>query len=233
MSPFYKYSLLAFACLGLAAGLVACTKRKPSPESQPAPDFKSLQEETATYKMEVKYPVSASGAVNAVLESFAKGQVDEFKKVAGEVSFGAKNELNISYKVQAFSPEITGYKFEVESYTGGAHPNTDIFTKTFNLKTGKELALTEIFKPDSDYLSAVSKAAIAQLKSKMQDPDPKWIERGAGPSAENYSRFILKEKEIVFFFDAYQVAPYAQGPQEVSLPYSDLKDFLQTAFVKN
>ena len=233
MSPFYKYSLLAFAFLGLVAGIMACTKRKPSPESKPAPDFKALQEETTTYKMDVKYPMTAHAALNAVLESFAKGQVDEFKKVAGEVSFGAKNELNISYTPFDFSPEIKGFKFDVESYTGGAHPNMDIFTKTFDLKTGKELTLAEIFKPDSNYLSAVSKASIAQLKAKMQDPDPKWIERGAGSSAENYSRFILKEKEIVFYFNAYQVAPYSQGPQEAALPYSDLKDFLQAPFLKN
>jgi len=209
-----------------------CARKAPPPETRPAADFKTIQEETAAYKISVKYPVTGNPAVNAALEEFVKGQVDDFKKGAGESSFGMKNELKISYEVFSFSDSIRSFKFDVMSYTGGAHPNTAIVTKTYDLQSGKEIGLNEIFNPNSDYLKTVSKIASADLIGKIKNTDAKWVQKGAGPAPENYARFVLSENEIVFFFDPYQVAPYSEGPQEAKIPYSALKGLLQPSFEK-
>src|SRR4030095_12951071 len=200
----YKLVFLFLAASFALGGLAACPKKRPPPESRPAADSKTIQEETAAFKLDVKYPVTANSTVNAALEDFVKKEVEEFKKTGGETSFGMKNELNISYTPLSFSDSIKSFKFDLMSYTGGAHPNTAIVTKTFDLKTSKELLLADVFKPESDYLNAVSKAAIDQLKGKIQNTDPKWIQKGAGPALENFQKFALSEKEILFFFDPYQ-----------------------------
>ena len=58
--------------------------------------------------------------------------------------------------------------------------------------------------------------------------DDDWIERGAGPEAENYTSWTIGKKGLGIIFDAYQVAAYAAGPQHVLVPYSALKDLMKT-----
>ena len=41
---------------------------------------------------------------------------------------------------------------------------------------------------------------------------------GALPKPENYQTFVVGADSVTFIFQEYQVAPYAAGPQEVSLP---------------
>ena len=50
------------------------------------------------------------------------------------------------------------------------------------------------------------------------------IQSGAAPLAKNYQSWILTKKGLGITFDAYQVGPYAAGPQFVMVPYAALKD---------
>jgi hypothetical protein len=52
--------------------------------------------------------------------------------------------------------------------------------------------------------------------------DPSWIEEGAGPNGDNFARWALVEEGLILFFDPYQVAPYAAGPQVVTIPRAAL-----------
>jgi hypothetical protein len=73
---------------------------------------------------------------------------------------------------------------------------------------------------------------MADLKkqSKAKDdmlPDDE-IQSGAGPSAKNYRSWKITRKGLGVNFDAYQVGPYAAGPQYVLVPYANLKDMINT-----
>jgi hypothetical protein len=57
--------------------------------------------------------------------------------------------------------------------------------------------------------------------------DDDWIQRGAGPDAENYGSWTIGKKGLGIIFDSYQVAAYAAGPQHVLVPYSALKDLIK------
>jgi hypothetical protein len=50
--------------------------------------------------------------------------------------------------------------------------------------------------------------------------------RGAGPLEKNFSVFNITKDGLLITFTTYQVASYADGPQEVFIPYRELKDYL-------
>jgi hypothetical protein len=52
------------------------------------------------------------------------------------------------------------------------------------------------------------------------------IQNGAAPNAKNYQNWTITRKGLGINFDAYQVGPYAAGPQYVLVPYSSLKDLI-------
>jgi hypothetical protein len=54
--------------------------------------------------------------------------------------------------------------------------------------------------------------------------DPSWIQEGAGPRTDNFARWALVEEGLTIFFDPYQVAPWAAGPQAVTIPRAALAE---------
>ena len=54
------------------------------------------------------------------------------------------------------------------------------------------------------------------------------IESGAGATAGNYENWTITKKGLGIIFDAYQVGPYAAGPQYVLVPYPALKEMIDS-----
>ena len=141
--------------------------------------------------------------------------------------------LDINYNTMVATDDLISFDFIVSIYTGGAHPNHYEMTLNYNLKDGNKLALSDLFKSKSNYLKKISDYCIAELKKPKGDPDnqiepdPEWVERGAGPNEDNYGNWNISKKGLVITFDPYQVAPYVVGPQVVVVPYSVLKDLVR------
>ncbi|MEJ7712580.1 MAG: RsiV family protein [Pyrinomonadaceae bacterium] len=58
--------------------------------------------------------------------------------------------------------------------------------------------------------------------------DNEWIERGAGPQAENYKSWSLTRSGLLMTFDPYSVASYAEGTKEVIIPFAALKNLINS-----
>ncbi|MBV9959093.1 MAG: DUF3298 domain-containing protein, partial [Acidobacteria bacterium] len=91
------------------------------------------------------------------------------------------------------------------------------------------LRLADLFKPGANYLEAISRYSVSDLKKRLgpEGVDDEWIQNGAGPDAGNYQGWNISKKGLAITFDPYQVASYAAGPQRVVIPYSVLKDIIK------
>ena len=202
---------------------------------------KEIKEENKKqkYSIKVEYP-ELSGATNTNVDKFNQEvkklvtkEISAFKQ--GEEESGSDepnvesetgSDLQIWFNVVLATNDLVSVLFDVSNYSqGAAHPNGYSLVLNFDLKSGKTLNLSDLFSPKSDYLNAISRVAISDLKKQSgQDADSEWIERGAGPESENYNSWNISKKGLAITFDPYQVASYAEGPKHVVIPYSVLKD---------
>lgn len=139
------------------------------------------------------------------------------------------SSLNVGYTVILAQDDLISIKFDVGSYyQGAAHPNSYSDVINFDLKNGKQLKLSDLFKPGSKYLQAVADYAIADLKKQGKDKGltDEEIQNGAAPQAKNYQSWNITRKGLNVTFDSYQVGPYAAGPQFVMVPYANLKEVI-------
>jgi hypothetical protein len=143
----------------------------------------------------------------------------------------SSSDLHIGYNIELAKDDLISVMLDVGSYSAGAaHPNSYSEVVNFDLKNGKLLNLSDLFRPGSKHLQIIAAYCIADLKKqgkqKGEDSmlDDDWIQRGAGPDAENYGSWTIGKQGLGIIFDAYQVAAYAAGPQHVFVPYSALKD---------
>ncbi len=136
---------------------------------------------------------------------------------------GMTNTLGVGYNVEWATENVVSISFLVSEFTGGAHGNYYTDTLNFDLKTGKEIKMSDLFQPGSKYLKKLSDYSIADLKTRLGEmSDDEWIKTGAGEKAENFGSWNLTKKGLMINFDPYQVAAYAAGPQTVIIPYAEL-----------
>ena len=115
------------------------------------------------------------------------------------------------------------------SYTGGAHPNTWTLGWNYDLETG-EFFSTELLGEGTELQDAVTSEIIRQAQIPMED--------GYVPVEmywEDYEEIIANwpcyavtfhDDGMDVVFSAYELAPYAAGPQEFHLSYEFLKPYL-------
>ncbi|HEX5887437.1 MAG TPA: DUF3298 domain-containing protein [Pyrinomonadaceae bacterium] len=197
------------------------------------------------YEIAAQYP-QLSGGSNPNFEKFnqlVRGSV--MKKVSGfkkdmapeegeeprpEGSMGS--DLSIAYKVALAQDDLISIQFDVGSYyQGAAHPNSYTEVINYDLKNGKQLKLSDLFKPGAKYLQPIASYCIADLKKqrateKGQALTDSEIDTGAAPTAKNYESWTITRQGLGINFDAYQVGPYAAGPQFVMVPYAVVKDVI-------
>jgi len=194
------------------------------------------------YEIDARYPQLTGGSnpnfekFNSVVRAPVLKEVAGFKKAMApeegeeprpEGSMGS--DLNVSYDVALAQDDLISVGFSIGSYyQGAAHPNTVSDAVNYDLKNGKQLKLADLFKPGAKYLQEIANYCIADLKKQGKDKGllDEEIQNGAAPNAKNYRSWTITKKGLGISFDAYQVGPYAAGPQYVLVPYSALKDVI-------
>lgn len=109
---------------------------------------------------------------------------------------------------------------------GGAHPFAAYNGAVYDMKTGKALALTDLLNGDQKAIDQIiSDGFTAQMKANpeafYEDAETILAESIAN---KNYG-YYLTEKGLTFFFQQYEIAPYAAGVQEYTLPFSQTEAF--------
>jgi len=194
------------------------------------------------YEIDARYPQLTGGSnpnfekFNSVVRAPVLKEVAGFKKAMApeegeeprpEGSMGS--DLNVSYDVALAQDDLISVGYSIGSYyQGAAHPNTVSDAVNYDLKNGKPLKLADLFKPGAKYLQVIADYCIADLKKQGKEKGllDEEIQNGAAPNAKNYRSWTITKKGLGISFDAYQVGPYAAGPQYVLVPYSSLKDLI-------
>jgi hypothetical protein len=164
-------------------------------------------------------------AFNQRLNALVTKEVDTFRQsflqnTAPTVNNGSS--LNVTYTLVSQINDLWSFKFDFSFYSdGAAHPGLYSITVNYDLGQGRELALSDLFLPNSNFLEVISNSCIAEL-SKQPFFDGSFSE-GAQPTSENYRIWNISPDGLMITFDEYQVAPYAAGPQEVTVPFGELQ----------
>jgi hypothetical protein len=182
-----------------------------------------------------KFNKEVSGFVNKEINEWrGEAGVEPDEEVSGEdATIG--DDLNIRYDVRHATNELVSIEFWVSTYEhGAAHPNSYSKVINFDLKQGRLLELSDLFQPNANYLEAIATHSINDLKKRnkeagedamLTDED---IDEGASAKADNYRSWNITSKGLLITFDAYQVGPYAAGPQWALVPYAALKEIIRT-----
>lgn len=240
---FALFFLLACGTLAVPATPTIAPTSTSAPTATAVPLYQQVTISTGNYSESGKSPdykiaaqiptITNSNDPRAVafideMNNFINKLADDFKTKLAQnplTPITAASYLDVRYQLVSSPGNILSIKFATEGYfAGAAHPYHLMYSFNYDLEQGKDVSFSSLFLPGADYLGAISKYCVAQLGTR--DIDFKDFTQGADPTPDNYKNWNITPDGLIITFDEYQVAPYAAGPQVVTIPYSELKSLI-------
>lgn len=133
-------------------------------------------------------------------------------------SYGAYMEYKITYNENChLSLYIDKYEF-----TGGAHGSTIRTSDSWDLCMGMHLSLHNIINPYTNHRQLIIDEILRQAENNYKQNQGIYFEDYQALIIKNFDEnsFYLTPKGITFYYQQYDIAPYATGIVEFTIPYS-------------
>lgn len=162
----------------------------------------------------------------ASIESLAKGFVKEFEDLAAE------NEdmplmgwdYDGSGDTLLISPKVISIYYQVYSFTGGAHGNSNITYLNFNAQTGDLLKLTDMVS-DTTALKKIAELKFEKTQKEFaKDNDFEYDRTSYFWEKPFYlpANIAVTKTGLLFMYNPYEAAAYALGPISFDLTWQEL-----------
>lgn len=180
--------------------------------------------------------------LNALLDNYSQqmGQksIDEMAKIFLNDYDDARNEfsdyaipweINNTISIIYNTNSIVSFQSKFYHYTGGAHGNSGVYFANFDSRVGKILVLSDLLISGYEKeLNNVAEEIFRKDKELSQEANLEeegyWFEGNKFSLNDNFG---IKSDGLVFFFNSYEIAPYAMGPTELIIPYKAIKNLVK------
>ena len=129
--------------------------------------------------------------------------------------------------------KILSIEFFEYVFEGGAHPSTTYTLMMLNPSDAKEISLEEILIPGSyDPLHKLCEKHLRinrniSTEQNLED-EGFWLEKGKLPLPENIA---LTSHGLRLLYNSYEIAPYAMGQSDFTIPYDELTKILKPEYL--
>lgn len=205
--------------------------------------IKTIQEasETEELILDLQYPQIqglANAQVQEELNSFFKAKAEDARsqglRNAEDLrefrasGYGSPNKCGtyFDYAIKYNQKGILSVVFYDYQYSGGAHGLTVQSSAAFDLSTGKEYRLEDLFVEGTDHVSILSGEVIRLMKEEGIWDDLLSPFEAISPD----QNFYFSNDSLVVYFQAYEYMPYAYGIPEFEIDYSVLQNNLKPEF---
>ena len=227
---------LVMAMLMLAAQTLWLPPAQAGQAQKPHPPFvqriEKQTERSSGWYVSVDRPTLSHPVADTRVAKWLTTLIDRFAGKAQTPAGRDRAELTGSLAFQSAVAGFLSLKFNVGEYLGGAHPNVYIQTFVFDMKTGRNLALTDLFTSAERALAVISRESIRQLEQARGFALTP-MERGRlQPAAQNYLNFVLDTGGLRLFFPVYQTGDRSLGEQRAIIPYPRLQHLFKAKFAR-
>jgi hypothetical protein len=186
----------------------------------------------------VSYPqLESTGELSAAAQNFNRRMLALTQKAIAEFEpVDGKGTFDTNYNVLLATNDLLSIEMTEYSDAGGAHPNNRWWALTYDLAANKELKFADLFKPDSDYNTAIAKHITADIDRRADELEKENARRDnrAPAKRENsvvqveelseVSEWAMMPKGIVIYFDFPHVIAYFD---KNFVPYSAIREYLK------
>jgi hypothetical protein len=165
------------------------------------------------------------GKEGKTIEEKGRDFISDFKKFEAELpdnELGWSSSTNVS--VLIYSDSLISLQVDTDVFTGGAHGSHLVRYINIEPQTSRPFLLDSFLKPG--YMEFLREAGEEEFRAERElGPEVSLEEAGFSFPDNRFSlndNYGFSKEGIVFFFNGYEVAAYAEGPTAIVIPYEKL-----------
>lgn len=120
-----------------------------------------------------------------------------------------RSSYSASYNILLATDDLISVEIAEDSYSGGAHPDSEYYTLNYDLRTGRELELKDLFKPGADYKKSIREYALkdmnararAEAEREKMPADQRNEEMFDADQLSEWTAFAVTRKGIFVYYD--------------------------------
>ena len=131
-------------------------------------------------------------------------------------------------QLSTLNSQLWSYAMDVYEYTGGAHGNRYLLIQNYDLQTGNAVSEQDLFI--DDYYEPLKALLLEALIAQTDEAETKKDLRRLGYSIADVvpnENFYVTSEGITYVYNPYEIAPYAMGCIQISLPWDSLRHLLR------
>jgi len=132
-------------------------------------------------------------------------------------------EVNINSEVVFQSSNMITIAVDSYAFSGGAHGNSTITLLNFDPNTGNLYQQDNLFNSTKDFIQLVESAFKSEIKSKNKNEEDYFF----GQDFKLPENVGFSDEGVIFLYNTYELASYAQGITEFTIPYSEISKYLK------
>ena len=135
---------------------------------------------------------------------------------------------NLTGNSQLSTPSLWSYAMDVYEYTGGAHGNRYLLIQNYDLQTGDAVSEQDLFI--DDYYEPLKVLLLEALIAQTDEAETKKDLRRLGYSVADVvpnENFYVTPDGITYVYNPYEIAPYAMGCIQISIPWDSIRHLLR------
>lgn len=143
-------------------------------------------------------------------QQYVEQDAERFSEMIGtfEIKTNERNVLSVAFSNYAYAD-------------GFAHGLTLMDSLTFDVVTGKQYTLAELFKPDADYVEILTELVNKQVKEREIPTFEDYI------SVAKDQPFYIADKSLVLYYPLYAITPYYYGLPKFPISVYELESIVE------
>ena len=167
-----------------------------------------------------------SGTLEETAIRYRENLIDEYMNENAVLENGVRSwEDRLSGSFQEKYKNYRNYLVSYYSFRGGAHGIQTLSNIVFDAKTGEQVQEADLFAPG--YEAPVAQLLRLAVQSSMEEEDPELMQLVHLEEVVPNGNFSVGENGMEWFYQPYEVGPYALGIVSASLSWEELKPFLK------
>lgn len=206
----------------IALGSIRIVSQSPYIEGQLVlPVIRGMQDAAAQDKLNRQTQAQALAYYEEV-KGWAMTTLEEV--AAADLGYSFTPCMDVNFTPGRVDEEIISYYQDLYQYMGGAHGMTVRTSATIDAAAGAPLKLADFFVSGYDYTAAINAEISRQIAA---DTETYYFETGSSTIAADADNFYVTAQGLVFYYQQYELAPYAAGILEYAIPYELLAEGLK------
>lgn len=177
--------------------------------------------------VEIILKQSSKLSIDEAIANFIEEKKTDFRNL--DLAFEMYDKL--TGKAEYGKEGVINYIFTEDTFAGGAHPCSICTYFCFDAETGEFLSIDNVFPTVTQ--SGLSDLLLNKL---MADEGVETLDElhGLGylDMGEMFvsTNFALRQDSIEFFYNVYDIAPYAMGPTTIRISYENAAPYISSKF---